>query len=161
MRQLNEIEREIWINFHNFAYRDDLELCKKITKQYPRWSIISGYYAMHDITKFYLGKMHNIKISGLNIHKQTIDCLKEVLKDNENAKKIFSLLEIAEDKIEEIGLEDVPYLLKIGKKERGKVQYYSKKVFSDNKEYIEQAEKFVKEVVNVFIKIMEALLNVD
>lgn len=160
MRTLNEVEREIWINFHEFAYKDDLELCKKIINQHPRWSIISGYYAMHDITKLYLGKIHNIKISGLNTHKQTIDCLKKVLKDNENAKRIFSLLKFAEDKIEEIGLEDVPYLLKIGKKERGRVQYYSKKVFADNKEYIEKAEKFVKDIVDVFIKIMEAMLNV-
>ena len=91
MKRLNEVERKIWIDFHEFAYKDDLELCQEIINQHPRWSIISGYYAMHDIAKLYLGKIHNIKISGLNVHRQTIECLKKVLRDNENAEKIFSL----------------------------------------------------------------------
>lgn len=161
MKRLNEVERKIWIGFHEFAYKDDLELCQKIVNQHPRWSIISGYYAMHDIAKLYLGKIHNIKISGLNVHRQTIECLKKVLKNNENAEKIFSLLKIAENEFKELGVEDIPYLLKIGKKERGEVQYYSKDVFSDNKMYTEKAKKFFEEIVMVFVKIMEAMINVS
>ena len=30
MIKLNEAEREIWIKFHEFAYKDDLKLSEKV-----------------------------------------------------------------------------------------------------------------------------------
>ena|SRR3989344_6216585 len=159
MKELNKIEREIWISFHEFAYKDDLKLSKELIEKHPRWSIISGYYAMHDITKLYLGKIHNIKISGFNVHKQVIDSLKDVLKLDD--KKLIELLENAENEIKGLGIEDIPYLLVEGKKERAKVQYYFSNVFSDNKEYVKKAKEFFEELVVVFVKIMEDLINVS
>jgi len=159
MIQLNKIERNIWLRFHEFAYKDDLELSEKARDTNPRWSIISGYYAMHDIAKLYLGKVHNIKISGENVHKQTVDCLKLVLNDKEEVKKVVELLKDAEEEIKEIGAEQIPYLLISGKKERGKAQYYSPNVLSDNKEYAKKAKWFNDSIVKIFIKIMEGMIN--
>lgn len=159
MIKLNEVEREIWIKFHEFAYKDDLELSEKIKDSNPRWSIISGYYAMHDIAKLYLGKVHNFKIAGENVHRQTIDCLKLVLRDKKEADRIFELLRNAEKEINEIGAEQIPYLLMSGKKERGKAQYYSVDVLTDNKEYAKKAEWFNDNIVRIFIKILEEMIN--
>lgn len=155
--KLNEVERGFWIKFHDSAYKEDLSLAEKIVKEYPRWSIIAGYYAMHDLTKLYLGEVHNLKISGQNIHKQTIDELKRVIKDKEENKKIIKLLETAEREIKEIGTDSIPYLLVLGKKERGKAQYYS---FSQtrNIDYSKKAEWFFNEIVKVFVGLMEKLL---
>lgn len=158
---LNEVEREIWIKFHEFAYKDDLKLSEKIKETNPRWSIISGYYAMHDIAKLYLGKIHNLKISGKDIHRKTIDTLKSVLKNKEEAERIIVLLKNAEKEIREISAEQIPYLLFSGKRERGKAQYYSLNVLTDNKEYAKKANWFMENIVKIFIKIMEEMINVS
>lgn len=158
MEELNEIERKIWVSFHEFAYKEDLKLAESILFTFPRWSIISGYYAMHDIAKLYLGKIHNLKISGQNIHKKTIFVLRRVLSNNKDAKKILELLKNAEDKIKELGIEDISYLLQLGKSERGEVQYYSRDSFSDSKEYSEKSRAFFEGIVKIFIKIMEAMV---
>lgn len=42
MIKLNEIEREIWIKFHEFAYKDDLELSRKIKESNPRYKYFRG-----------------------------------------------------------------------------------------------------------------------
>lgn len=161
MKRLNEIERKIWISFHEYAYKEDLSLAESLISNYPRWSIISGYYAMHDITKLYLGKIHNIKISGQNIHKQTISALRKVLPTDPNTEEILELLKNAEEKIKELGIEDISYLLQLGKSERGKVQYYSKESFSESRQYEEKARTFFNDIVKIFIKIIEAMTNVS
>ncbi|RLJ04538.1 MAG: hypothetical protein DRP14_03175 [Candidatus Aenigmatarchaeota archaeon] len=151
--KLNEVERELWIKFHEKAYKEDLALAKEIAEKYPRWSIIAGYYAMHDLAKLYLGKVYNIKISGQNIHRQTIDELKKVIKDKN--KELISLLETAEREVKELGIDSVPYLLILGKKERGKAQYYSS---SQSIDYSKKAKWFLNEVVRLFVKIVEDLI---
>jgi len=159
MKRLNEIERGIWINFHEFAYKDDLELAGGIMELHPRWAIISGYYAMHDIAKLYLGKIYSMKISGANIHKKTVYALEKVLKENKIADDVLSLLKNAEEKIREFGIEDVSYLLRLGERERGRVQYYAPDSFSHNPEYAHKARRFFEDIVLVFVKIMEGIID--
>ena len=158
MQNLSEIEREIWIKFHEFAYKDDLKLAETIKETTPRWSIIAGYYAMHDIAKLYLGKVHNIKISGKFIHAKTILAFKKVFEGKEEQERILKLLEEADREIKEIGAEQIPYLLSAGKTERGKSQYYPSKVLTDNEEYKKKANCFFDSIVKVFINIMEKLI---
>ena len=158
IQNLNEIEREIWIKFHEFAYKDDLKLAESIITTNPRWSIISGYYAMYDIAKLYLGKVHNIKISGKFIHAKTIRALKQVFEGKEEQERILKLLEEADKEIKEIGAEQIPYLLSAGKTERGKSQYYSLNVLTDNTEYTKKARWFFENIVKIFISIMEKLI---
>lgn len=159
MPKLTEVEREIWITFHEFAYKDDFALAEKIIREHPRWSIICSYYAMHDIAKMYLGKIHNIKISGQEVHRQTIDELKRVLEQKEEKEKIIKLLEDAENELKDIDAGSVPYLLITGKKERGKAQYYSEQTSPKNKEYSQKALWFIANIAEPFIKIMEGLTN--
>lgn len=158
MEKLREIERERWIKFHEFAYKDDIKLAEKIMNEHPRWSIISGYYAMHDMTKMYLGKIHNIKIVGENVHKQAIDGLKRVIDDEEEKRKIISLLKKAEEEIKKIETEDIPYFLIVGRKERRKAQYYSEKS-RENIDYTNRAKWFIDSIVKVFIRIMEKMVG--
>lgn len=56
MSKINEFELDRYINFFTVSYRDDLENCEYVKEKHPRWSIISGYYAMHDITKLFFAK---------------------------------------------------------------------------------------------------------
>ncbi len=159
MTTLTDVERKVWIEFHEFAYKDDFRLAEKIIKDHPRWAIICSYYAMHDAAKLYLGKIHNIKISYHEAHRETIDELKNVLSQKEEKDKIIGLLEKAEDEIAGVEPDSVPYLLLTGKKERGKAQYYSEHVSSKNMDYSKKALWFIANIAEPFIKIMEGLLN--
>ena len=143
MLRLNEIERKIWIEFHEFAYKDDIKLAEKILREHPRWSIVIAYYAMHDIAKLYLGKIHNVKITGQNVHRQTVDGLKMVIKNEDEKNRIVNLLETAEKRIKELRPEELPYLLIAGKKERGKAQYYSPRALTKNLDYDRRAKWFI------------------
>ncbi len=152
--KLNEVERNLWIKFHEHTYKEDLSLAEEIADRYPRWAIISGYYAMHDITKLYLGKNYSIKISGQNVHKQTIDELKKVIEDKN--RELIRLLETAEKEIKEIGINSIPYLLILGKKERGKAQYYS---YSQRIDYSKKARWFLDEIVKIFVRAIENMIK--
>ena len=158
MTKLSTIERKIWIDFHKFAYKDDIKLAENIIKKHPRWAIISAYYAMHDIANLYLGKNYNIKITGPEVHKKTINELRKVIKNKREKERILSLLKKAEKEVKEIQPDSISYLLLVGKKERGKAQYYSPKSLTDNTHYVKKADWFVNKIAKVFIKIIEKLV---
>lgn len=44
--QLLPLERENYILFHETAYKDDISHAEHNAVKFPRWSIISAYYAM-------------------------------------------------------------------------------------------------------------------
>lgn len=155
MVSLSPIERQMWMAFHETAYKEDLLLAEKLTNEHPRWVIIIGYYAMHDIAKLYLGKVHNIKITPPDIHKKTIDELRKVLIENEEKRKILSLLEQAEKELLRLGIDAIPDLLEVGKTERGKAQYYSREF--KRIDYSNKAQSFLNNIVKTFVKIMEGL----
>ncbi|HIE41539.1 MAG TPA: hypothetical protein EYP80_02635 [Candidatus Aenigmarchaeota archaeon] len=75
--KIKELELGRYINFLENSYQDNLEHCKKNIGDFPRWSIISGYYAMHDITKLLLAKRFRLKIER-EIHATTIKVLREL-----------------------------------------------------------------------------------
>ena len=156
--KLNEIERKIWIDFHAFAYKDDLKLAQRVLNEHPRWAIIVAYYAMHNIAKLYLGKIHNIKVSSPEIHKQTIREVNRFINDADERKRVVSLLEKAEEEIKNLQPEHIPYLLAIGKRERGKAQYYSGRLLSKI-DYSKKAHWFVEKIAKVFIKTMQSLVE--
>ena len=64
IRRLPEVEREKYLSFHERLWKEDFRTCRLLINKSPRWSIISGYYAMHDLAKYLLAKKFNIKISG-------------------------------------------------------------------------------------------------
>lgn len=80
--KLNELEIERYINFFDNSYKDNLEHSKENTNNFSRWSIISSYYAMHDITKLLFAKNFRIKVE-LKVHETTIRLLKILIQDKE------------------------------------------------------------------------------
>lgn len=160
LQNLETGERESWISFHEFAYKDDLKHAEKNLIGFPRWSIISGYYAMHDLAKAYIGKIHNKRIVGEKIHSKVIEALKILMQNKEEKEKLIELLERAEITFfNAMRLKEkiIPLMLRAGKEERGKAQYYSTK--PDLKDFDSQrAAFFLKNIVEPFIKIMERMI---
>ncbi|MBU0535803.1 MAG: hypothetical protein KKE20_02475 [Nanoarchaeota archaeon] len=159
---LGEKEREEWIYFHENAYREDLKLAEKLVIESPRWSIVTGYYAMHDLTKLYLGKIKGWKIAGEFIHSKAIESLSEALKEEPKKEMILNLIKEAEKEIDEalrIHETTVVRLLRAGKSERGKAQYYSdKKEDMFNINFSKKASYFIEKIVKPYIKIMEGMI---
>ena len=163
-RKLLQTEREKWLNFHKKAYKDDLDAAKLLLIKHPRWSIIANYYSMHDLAKYYLGKTHNIKIVPPDVHKKTINTLREKLKDHPDKNRIIELLESAKDKFENILKlrEKAPnILLRQGRQQRSKVQYYSESEQNLQFEFSfsKTASYFFENIVKPFIKLMEHLIE--
>lgn len=160
IRPLQRLERSEFLDFHKVAYEDDHSIAQLLVTGSPRWSVISGYYAMHDITKLYLAGKHGLKLSGREVHRATVEALKKVLEHPEERKKALRLLEKAEKlkRAQEAPSKDalLPELLKHGKKERGKTQYYSAGYDEMDRE---KAEEFMEEVVGPYLGIMKKLLG--
>ena len=134
--KINENEVPRYTNFFENTYKENLEHCRFNLDKFPRWSIISGYYAMHDITKLFLAINFNIKID-FNVHKTTLAILKEVIKD----KDILRLLRAGYKEFIEMAND-----LSKAKKERTKAQYYTGTKFM-KEEYKEKAKEFLNKVV--------------
>lgn len=160
---LGEKEREDWIWFHRNAFMEDLDVAKELVIKSPRWSIISGYYAMHDITKLYLGKVKGWKVGGEFVHAKTIELLSEALKEEPQKDKILKLIKLAEEEINEalrLNEGTIVGFLRTGKSERGKAQYYSEgkdnNIFNIN--FSKKASYFLEKIVKPYILIMKGLL---
>ena len=143
-----ETERQRYEMFFNNSYLENLEHSKKVMEKFPRWSMISGYYAMHDITKLFLVKTFGIKIE-FKVHQTTIKILKEILKNKETLK----LIEIGYGEFLKMAND-----LSEGKKERSKAQYYTGSEFSKDK-FKKRAEEFLEKVVIPYIKKMEEIIK--
>jgi len=163
MENLTAKEKEMWIWFHENSYREDLKLAKDILLKYLRWSVIAAYYAMHDVSKLYLGKIHNIKIVGEKTHARTIELLKEYVKESKEKEKVIVLLGKAKDEFEtlfRLNEKALPLLLRQGRQERTKAQYYSfekeTSIFDIN--FSKNATYFIDKIAEPFIKIMEKML---
>jgi len=148
IEKISELELERYLNFFENSYRDDLEHSKANIEKFPRWSIISGYYAMHDITKLFLAKKFRIKIL-LEIHATAIKVLNELIRNME----IIELIEKGYNEFLSLAND-----LKDAKKERVKVQYYTGTKFMED-EYRKKSSEFHKDVVLPFIEKMKGLLE--
>ena len=146
--KINELEIERYVNFFENSYKDNLKHSKRNLNDFPRWSIISAYYAMHDITKLLFAKKFSIKVD-FEVHATTVKLLKELLRNNvlslllEKGYKAF--LSLAND-------------LDEAKKERTKIQYYTGTDFL-KKEYALKANEFFYDVVIKYIGKIKELLK--
>ncbi len=146
--RISEFEINRYTNFFENSYKDNLEHCKFSLEKFPRWSIISGYYAMHDITKLLIAKRLKIKVE-FEVHATTIKILKEIIKNREIStllvKGYKEFLTLAND-------------LEEAKNERTKVQYYTGTDFL-KEEYNKRAKWFYEEIVLVYIEKIKKLLE--
>ncbi|MFH0752433.1 MAG: hypothetical protein V1914_02430 [archaeon] len=138
--RINELELPRYVNFFENSYKNNIEHCKAVIKTFPRWSIISGYYAMHDITKLLLAKQYLLKIE-FKVHETTIKLLKELIKNKELTKLAEKgykeFLTLANDLAE-------------AKKDRVKAQYYTGTAYM-KQEHEKRAQEFLEETVKPYL----------
>jgi len=146
--RISDLEIERYVNFFSSSYKDNLAHSSYNLESFPRWSIISGYYAMHDITKLLIAKKFRIKID-FEVHKTAIELFRELIKD----KKITSKLELGYKEFIQLAND-----LAEAKKERTKVQYYTGTSFL-KEEYKKRAKEFYSELVLEFIKKLEEMVK--
>lgn len=153
-------ERSRWISFHDRAYKEDLKMASIVIPESPRWSIIMAYYAMHNVSKLYLAKNHNLKISGSDVHAQTIFFISKYVK--RDAQRIVPLLKKAKEEYDAITSSSVwviPQLLSKGRDERVKTQYYNpSKSKKSIMEHMQAAQYFMDNFTAPYIRILEGLL---
>lgn len=146
--RIKETELERYVEFFTESYQDNLKHSESNIEPYPRWSIISGYYAMHDVSKLLIAKVYRLKIER-EVHATTIKVLRELLKDEETLKLI-------EEGYEEFqGLADE---LNDAKKERVKVRYYTGTKFMKEK-YKKRASEFHDHVVKKYVEKIKEILE--
>ncbi len=145
---INEFEMPRYISFFESSYKDNLKHAKKNINEFPRWAIISSYYAMHDITKLLFVKKFRIKITS-RVHETTIKVLRALI----DSKKLIELME--EGYKEYLSLADE---LSEAKKERIKVQYYTGTKYL-KRVYKKRAVWFFESVAVPYIKKVERLLK--
>ena len=145
--KIKELELGRYINFFESSYKDNLEHSNHVKGAFPRWSIISGYYSMHDITKLLLAKKFSLKVE-MEVHATTIKALEDLVRN----KAILALMES--------GYREFLFLandLAQAKSQRVKVQYFTGTDFMKG-EYMKRAEDFLKTTVNPYIEKLIKLL---
>ena len=159
---LSPQERKNYIDFHKNAYVDDSKHAEEVLLKHPRWSIISGYYAMHDITKLFLAQQFAIKISAPEIHEKAIEVLRQKIQDVTTKEKLLLLLTEAKEvyfNIERLKEKVLPEFLRQGKRERVKSQYYTEDYSTAKIITSQKAAYFLDTFVKPYINIMEELLK--
>ena len=146
--RINEFEKERYINFLLNSYKDNLEHAKFVQETYPRWTIISGYYAMHDISKLLLAKEFNLKIEK-EVHATTIKLIENLIKN----KKLFKLYEEGYNEFNSLATD-----LNLAKRERAKTQYYTGSNYSKD-EFKRKSKNFISHVVEPYLIKIEKLLG--
>ena len=111
IRRIKETELPRYVHFFTESYKDNLAHSEATKASYPRWSIISGYYAMHDISKLLIAKIYRLKMET-EVHATTIKVLRELLQD----KEILKLIEQGYEEFRNLAQE-----LSDAKRERVKV----------------------------------------
>ncbi len=155
-------EKDNYLTFHKTAYEEDLKHAEKNVFEFPRWSIISGYYCMHNITKLFLAQKFNLKISSPEIHAKTIAALEHNIQNPEIKQKLTTLLKEAKDiyySAERLKEKTLPILLKRGKQERGKAQYYTEDYTKDTNVNSQKASYFLQTIVAPYVEIIKKLMK--
>jgi len=150
--KLKESEKEEYCYFLEHSWKDNFKASEYNLNSFPRWSIIAGYYAMHDLAKLFLAKKYNLKITK-RVHFSTIVSFESILEEKELREKVIKLLKQAELYYSEI---DLPIYLRIAKKERELTQYYTGKKTIVG---IDKAKYFLDNIVKPFVFILEKLIR--
>jgi len=160
--ELPATEKQNYTDFHKKAFEEDLKHAEKNVLEFPRWSIISSYYCMHDLTKLFLAEKFNVKITSPEIHKKAIETLEHFINDAELRKRLLELLKEAKNiyySAERLKEKTLPILLKRGKQERGKAQYYSEDYTEKAEVNSQKAAYFLETIVRPYVKLVKGLMG--
>lgn len=155
-------EKENYLAFHRTVSKEDLKHAENNILDFPRWSIISGYYCMHNLTKLFIAERFNTKISSPDIHAKTIEALEYFIRDDKLKEKLLVLLKEAKDiyySTERFKEKTLPVLLKRGKQERGKAQYYSEDYTEKSKANSQKAAYFLDKNVRPYVELIKGLMK--
>lgn len=153
-------EKEIYVQWHDYAYRDDLESAESLIEKHPRNAIVLGYYSMHNIAKKYLGDVFSIKIPQDDTHSLTLKALKEKINKEATRKRVIELMKQAQREYEIFSKpkpELLSALLRHGKSERASHSYYQSKQEAEKRAGSEKARNFIDTIVKPFVRIMKEL----
>ena len=153
-------EKEIYVKWHEYAYKDDLESAEMLIEKHPRNAIVLGYYSMHNVAKKYLGDVFSIKMPKDDTHSSTIKALKEKITKPSTQKRVIELMKEAQKEYEIFSrpkAEILSYLLRYGKSERSAHSYYRSKQTAEKVTESKNAREFIDSIVKPFIVIMEGL----
>lgn len=150
IKDITPNEKQQYLEFLNNIYQDNVKASEFLLLKFPRWSIISGYYAMHDISKLFLGKNYNLKLGQPSVHSATIQALRELIK----RKDILDLMQKAEKEYDQIISSHLALLQ--GKDQREKSQYYT---LQKTETTIQKASYFLEKIVKPYLKLVEELLK--
>lgn len=148
--------------FHRLAYKDDWAVAEFLALKSPRWSIIAGYYAMHDITKLFLANAFAVKITSPEIHEKAIIAIGDKVKDKDTKEKLVSLLKDAKGiylNAERLKEKTIPELLRKGKQERGRSQYYTEDYSKAKEANSQRSLYFLDSFVKPYISIIEGMMR--
>jgi len=148
LSRISELEKKRYVNFFAQSYTENFEHSIFVMERFPRWSIISGYYAMHDITKLLLAKEFGLRVD-YKVHATTIKAVRELVRN----KEILKLIERGYQEFISLAND-----LAEAKKERVKAQYYTGTDFM-RKHYAESASEFSRDVVIPYIERIRKLLG--
>ncbi len=147
-----------WMRYHESAYKEDRDMAGEVSS--PRWAVIMAYYAMHNISKLYLAKVHNLRVAGSEVHAQTIHFMAKYATSDE--KRLLPLLKKAKEEYEAITSASVwimPRLLAKGRDERAKTQYYESAMAQKSRqELMRRAQYFIANFMKPYLEILEGLL---
>ncbi len=155
-------EKANYVDFHQTAAEDDLKHAEKNILDFPRWSIISGYYCMHDLTKLFLAEKFNVKVSSPEIHAKTIEALEHFIKDDRLKNRLLELLKEAKNiyySAERLKERTLPTLLRRGKQERGRAQYYSEDHTGKARVNPQKAVYFLETIVKPYVELVRGLMK--
>ncbi len=167
--RISEIDKKDYEEFYRFLAEDDFNFAQKIIAINPRWSFIVGYYAMHNLTKYYLCKEHWIKIRAPEEHKDALVLLRERINQSNIKKKLIELYEkatveyekvVEEYNVERFAQQFLPDKLEKARQEREKSTYYGRS--TDRSTVIksineEKAKDFFENTVVPFVKTLREL----
>lgn len=153
---LDILNKKKYVDWHEYAYKDDLASCDALEIVSPRNAIVHGYYAMLNAALFYFAKIHNLKIDKNHVHDYVPNALFDMIKDKVVRTEIKELIEQAKKEYDSLENKDascLPTMVLSAKSERTKSSYYR----SDDKFLKEKYLNFRKDFVNPFIKIITEL----
>ncbi len=160
--QLPATEKQNYLDFHEAAFEEDMRHSEHNILLFPRWSIISAYYSMHNITKLFLAKLYNIKIISPEIHAKTIAAIDQAIQEKELKEKLIHLLNQAKEiyyNAERLKEKILPTLLRKGKQERTKSQYYTQDYTEQVVINSQKASYFLDKIAQPYIKLIKELMK--
>ncbi len=153
-------EKEVYVQWHEYAYKDDLCSAEMLSEKHPRNAIVLGYYAMHNVAKKYLGEVFSIKIPQEDTHSVTLQALKEKITREVTRTRIIELMNKAEEEFE-IFSKPKPDLLvtmlRHGRSERVAQSYYQSQQEAARLAQSIKARQFLDTIVKPFLQIMQEL----